>query len=368
MITLILCAAGSGKRTGSPENKVLRPLGGKPVLLHALEAFAPYCDEILVPCREEDEPKIHGLLLPYPAAKTVRGGKTRAESVCRALKQTHGELVLVHDAARPFVTPALIERCIECTREHGSGICALPVTDTIVSDGQDYALPSRDHLFTVQTPQGFFTRDLLSAYESAERAGSLSSFTDDSGVYAKYIAPPRLLEGERANKKLTYAEDFPPERIGFGVDTHAFGEERADAFLVLGGVKIPSSRPLLAHSDGDVLVHALMDALLSAIGERDIGFHFPDADPAYKDADSMVLLGRVTDMVWAKSLSVKNASLSVLAETPRLSPYIEAIKTNLCAALRCPHIGVAAGTNEKLGYVGEGRGITAFACVLLEEI
>ncbi len=375
MVTLILCAAGSGKRADLPENKILHELNGMPVLCHSLSVFAPYADEMLVVCREEDAERILPLLSQYENVRLVNGGATRAESVYRALGEAAGDTVLIHDAARPFVTQEIIGNCIACVGEYGSGVCALPVTDTVVSVKNGYGALSRGDVFTVQTPQGFKRDELLSAYRQAEREGTLSSFTDDSGIYAKYIGRPHLFMGDRCNKKLTYAQDFCiAERVGFGVDTHAFAHQneidRGIArlnlnYITLCGTVIPSNRALEAHSDGDVPVHALMDALLSAAGERDIGCLFPDTDPQYSGISSMALLNKVTAMLRNKGFGVQNVSVSILCETPRLSPYIGEMRKKLAAALGCENIGIAAGTNEKLGYIGEGRGITAYAMVLL---
>lgn len=376
MTSVIICAAGRGTRTGFEENKVLRELNGMPVLCYSLSAFSPYADEILVVCRKEDEASVLPLLSQYENGRTVRGGATRMESVFHALKEAKGDIVLIHDAARPFVTAETVKRVIKSVQEHGSGIASVSATDTVVfSHDGGYELPLREHVCHIQTPQGFRTRELLSAYERAFAQNRADAFTDDSGVYAAYIGTPVLVLGERTNKKLTYAEDFfPAERVGFGVDTHAFDhQEEIDRgiarlnlnYITLGGVTIPSNRALKAHSDGDVLVHALMDALLSAIGERDIGYFFPDTDPKYSGANSMELLAEVMKMVYVHGFSVQNVSISVLCELPRLSPCIEKMRKNLRAALSCENVAIAAGTNEKLGYIGEGRGITAYAMVLL---
>ena len=377
MISVIICAAGKGERAAKGKNKILCELNGLPVLCYSLSAFSELADEMLVTCREEDEASVKALLAPYPHASTVRGGDIRAVGVYRALQQAKGEIVLVHDAARPFITRASIKNCIASVKKYGSGVCALPATDTTVLSEDDtvYAQPPRKDVFSVQTPQGFYTEKLLNAYEEAFAEERLNEFTDDSGIYGEFVEAPRLYLGERGNKKLTYAEDFSPaERVGFGVDTHAFdipadyalGIMRLNMnYVRLCGVTIPSQFSLKAHSDGDVAVHALMDALLSAIGERDIGYHFPDTDPKYKDVNSMELLHKVMDMVRAKSLAVKNASISILLEQPRLSPFIDEMRKCLCEALDCGNVAIAAGTNEKLGYIGEGKGITAFATVLL---
>ena len=373
MMTVIICAAGKGERTGFNENKILRELNGLPVLSYSLSAFAPFVDEILVTVTEKDEERINALLSPFPNARIVRGGNTRSESVYHALKEARSDIVLVHDAARPFVTEQIIRDCIDSVKNYGSGVCALPATDTVVFTraNQILSVPDRGTIYTVQTPQGFETKKLLAAYEQAIQAQN--TFTDESGVYAAFIEPPRLFVGDVKNKKLTFAEDFSiTERVGFGVDTHAFYSEKEGApligFITLGGARIPSERALKAHSDGDVLVHALMDALLSAAGLRDIGYYFPDTYEKYRGADSMELLAEVMRLVKEQQLKPRNVSISILAEKPRLSPYIEPMKSSLAEVLSLPlsQIGIAAGTNEKLGYIGEGKGITVYAMVLLK--
>ena len=376
MITAILCAAGRGERAGFAQNKVLQELNGMCVLSYSLSAFAQ-CDEvgeILVVCRKEDEAQIKELIRPYPSARTVLGGDTRTQSVYFALKQTKGEIVLVHDAARPFVTKKMIDDCITSIKTHDSGVCALNATDTtvLVSNGAITAALPRGEVFTVQTPQGFYTDKLLSAYESAFAENRESDFTDESGIYARYVAPPYLFLGDRGNKKLTYPEDFAPAaRVGFGVDTHAFiPRENAAPFCGDPEKAFPDDGVPLVNfiTLGDVLVHALMDALLSAAGLRDIGFYFPDTDERFAGADSMELLQEVMRLIGEQGFTPANVSISVLAETPRLSPYIERMKETLASVLNLPPtaIGIAAGTNEKLGYVGEGKGITCYATVLLK--
>lgn len=377
MITAIIVAAGKGERAGFASNKVLEELNGLPVLSYSLSAFSRL-DEMIVVCRGEDEEKVQKLLSPFPHAKTCLGGATRTESVYQGLKAAAGDIVLIHDAARPFVTKTIIDDCIESVKKCGSGVCALPATDTVVlsKDGKITSVPERSGVFTVQTPQGFYREKLLGAYEKAIAEGA-ANFTDDSSIYQRYVESPALFAGSRENKKLTYREDFQiAQRVGFGVDTHAFAfQEEYEkgiarlslSYLTLCGVKIPSNRPLIAHSDGDVAVHALMDALLSAAGLRDIGYYFPDTDDKYKGACSMELLKEVLALVQKEGFTVRNTSISILAESPRLSPYIESMKDNLSKALGISKnaIGIAAGTNEKLGYIGEGKGITCYATVLL---
>ena len=373
MISAIIVAAGKGERAGFAGNKILEELNGLPVLAYSLSAFS-HLDELIIVCRREDEAQIKALLSPFPHAKTCLGGATRTESAYHGLKAAQGDIVLIHDAARPFVTKKIIDDCVESVKQKGSGVCALPATDTVVfaEDGNITSVPPRSSVFTVQTPQGFFREKLLAAYDKALKEGA--SFTDDSGIYRRYVESPALFLGSRENKKLTYREDFMPSaRVGFGVDTHAFYTEGEGAplvnFITLGGVKIPSDKILKAHSDGDVLVHALMDALLSAAGLRDIGYYFPDTDERYRGACSMELLKEVLSLVNNAGLAPRNVSISVLAEKPRLSPYIERMKEALSEVLELSEsaIGIAAGTNEKLGYIGEGKGITCYATVLLNK-
>lgn len=372
MIAAIICAAGKGERAGFSQNKILQELNGMPVLCYSLSAFAQCKEikEIIVVCREEDEKQILPLLRPYQNVRTVHGGATRTQSVYFALNAVKGDIVLVHDAARPFVTQKIISGCIESVKKYGSGICLVSAVNTvaIVKDGKIDQSPARKTVFELQTPQGFYKEKLLECYEKAYEQNAEDEFTDDSGIYARYAEPPKICEGDRRNIKLTYLEDFQPaERVGFGVDTHAFYAEGESApfinFIILGGIHVPSEKILKAHSDGDVLVHALMDALLSAKGLRDIGYYFPDTDEKYKGANSMELLGEVIQMTGKP----KNVSISILAETPRLAPYIGEMKKSLSSALGLSPsaIGIAAGTNEKLGYVGEKKGITVCATVLL---
>jgi 2-C-methyl-D-erythritol 2,4-cyclodiphosphate synthase len=277
--------------------------------------------------------------------------------------------VLIHDGARPFVTREVIEGCIQSVKAHGSGICSIPCLDTVAvcQDGEILSVPDRKTLYQIQTPQGFFTENIRYAYERAFATTS-ETYTDDSSVFSKFCGTPRLCAGARDNIKMTYAEDFTQTaRCGFGVDTHAFGKEQE--YIVLAGIKIPSESGLIAHSDGDVLCHAVMDALLSAAGLRDIGFYFPDTNEKWKNANSMKMLERVVDMIAERGFSVKNISVAVQAEKPRLARYIDDMKNSLSSTLKIDpaQVGISAGTNEGLGYVGEGKGITVNAYVLLKE-
>ena len=370
-VCVIICAAGKGARAGFEKNKLLLPLDGKTVLEKTLDAFDfPAVDEILVTVSENDCAEITAICANYARTKTVLGGDTRSASVYNALKTASADIVLIHDGARPFVTRSVIEGCIESVKTVGSGVCAVECRDTVavVKDGKIRSVPDRNGLRLIQTPQGFFRENILYAYERAFEEDT-PCYTDDSSVFERYCGSPRICAGARDNIKLTYAEDFLPQtvRCGFGIDTHAFGKPQD--YIVLAGVKVPSDSGLIAHSDGDVLVHAVMDALLSAAGLKDIGHYFPDTDEKWKNADSMEMLAQVVALVKAEGFAVSNISVAIQAEKPRLAKYIDDMKNALAGALAIDpvRVGISAGTNEGLGYVGEGKGITVNAYVLLKQ-
>ncbi|MBQ8322505.1 MAG: 2-C-methyl-D-erythritol 4-phosphate cytidylyltransferase [Clostridia bacterium] len=370
-VCAIVCAAGKGFRAGFEKNKLLVSLGGDRVLKKTLSAFDfPAIDEIIVTASAEDMNEISALCEVFDRTSAVLGGKTRSESVFNALKTAKSDIVLIHDGARPFVTREIIEGCIQSVKAFGSGICSVPCSDTVAvhKDGKITEVPDRETLCTIQTPQGFFRENILSAYTRAFEKEN-ASYTDDSSVFAQFCGTPRLCAGARDNIKLTYSEDFRSvARCGFGVDTHAFGKDQP--YIVLAGVKIPSDSGLIAHSDGDVLAHAVMDALLSAAGLRDIGFYFPDSNEKWKNADSMKMLESVVGMLNERGYAVQNLSVAVQAEKPRLAKYIDEMKNALANTLKLDPtaVGISAGTNEGLGYVGEGKGITVNAYALLRNI
>ncbi len=370
-IGVIICAGGKGLRAGFPCNKLLVPLDGEPVLKRTISAFDfPLIDQIVVASSQEDFDEIVALCKPFKRTVVAFGGITRSQSVSNALRSISTDIVLIHDGARPFVSREIIEGCIQSVLTYGSGICAVDCTDTVaaVEEGKIFEVAPRDGLRQIQTPQGFFTENILAAYERAAERGQ-RNFTDDSSVFLEYCGLPHICKGSTENKKLTYPSDFTQNthRCGFGVDTHAFGKEQD--YILLAGVKIPSASGLIAHSDGDVLAHAVMDALLSAAGMRDIGFHFPDSDEKWKNADSMKMLENVVAMLDEKGFAVGNLSVAVQAEKPRLAGYIDQMKNALAGVLKIDpsRVGVSAGTNEGLGYVGEGKGITVNAYALIKE-
>ena len=388
-ISIIICAAGKGERAGFNKNKLLAPLYGAPVLYHTLRTvsnLAPLLKErgdelfeVIVTYSPRDMLEITAICAPF-GAKICEGGATRTDSVYNALKHVCGDIVLIQDGARPFTSLQQYLECIECVKEHKSAVVAMPVTDTIYTAKDNWTahIPERSGVFAVQTPQGFFFKDIKTAYEKAAKSGE--AFTDDGSVYSRYISPARVCPcGSAENRKLTFKEDFDKysavisatvgvnvEKTGLGIDVHAFGKEQN--FVTLCGVKIPCDTGLVAHSDGDAAIHAVMDAILSAAGLRDIGTFFPDTDPKYKNADSGEMLKNVVALAWKQGLKVSGISVTIQAEKPRLSPYIEQMRSRLSelTGANIKSVAVAAGTCEGLGFVGEKRGICAYCVATLE--
>lgn len=377
-VSAIICAAGTGERAGFGKNKLLAALSDAPVLWHTLTKFdIPEIDEVIVTSSLNDYKEISALCAPF-GFRVITGGETRTDGVRAALALTTCDIVLIHDGARPYVTKKTITDCITAVKKYGSAVCAVPATDTtaIVCRGVITDIPARETVCAVQTPQGFLTADIKKAYELADGDGCV--YTDDSSIYAKYAGRPHIFEGAKDNIKLTFREDFErsflrtPEvaakRVGIGADTHAFGG--GEDFVTLAGVKIECDDSLTAHSDGDVILHAVTDAVLSGCGLYDIGRYFPDTDEKYRGADSAAFLRQALDMAKGKGLAPVNISVTVLAEKPRLSPHTDRMRASLASicGLDAERIAIAAGTCEKLGFVGEGKGITAYSAVLLDEI
>ena len=378
----VIVAAGRGTRAGLGVNKVFHPVDGRSVLGRCLDAIerSGRFDGAVVVLSPEDEQRFTELRIaegPFDIVKrTVLGGATRRDSVCNgllALPEDTG-IVAIHDAARPFVSAAMIDATLDSARACGSGVISTPVVDTIKQIGKDGRVSSldRDTLRAVQTPQSFDYQSILKAHLQA-RADQLA-VTDDAMLFEHYYGDVRLVTTDDAaeNIKLTMKKDFETletsrisdTRVGQGYDAHRLAEGRR---LVLCGVEIPHSRGLDGHSDADVAVHALMDALLGALGLGDIGRHFPDSDPRYKDADSMKLLETVMAMIKARGYRVGNADVTIVAQRPKLVAYMARMRTNIANGLEIDvdRVNVKATTTERMGFEGEEQGISAQAMVLL---
>ena len=366
-VSLIIAAAGKGSRVGLDKNKLLIPVDGVTCLEKTMTAFinSELIDEYIVTASPTDYPEIKNLV--GEKATVVVGGDTRTQSVKNALDKVTGDIVLIHDGARPFTCARIIYDCIESVKNFGSAITAYPSANTVLRANGDLITEylGKSDLWAVQTPQAFFTKDIIKAYELAGD----KVFNDDGEVYKEFIATPHVVKGSAENVKITFPEDMlllstSKYRTGVGFDCHKLVENRK---LILGGVEIPHEKGLLGHSDADVLTHAIMDAMLSALALRDIGYHFPDKDPQYKNADSMKLLEKVIKLISEKGYTVDSISASIMAEKPKLLNHIPNITKSLATALNLPldRVGIGATTLEGLGFVGREEGICTHATATL---
>ena len=377
----VVLAAGRGTRSGLEENKVFFRWQGRSVLSRCLDALAASgaYDGIVLVLSESDLPRYRQIVQVEGENSLVKriamGGDTRRESGYSGLMALPEgvEIVSVHDAARPFVTEEIVRATIADARIYGSGVISTPVVDTIKCLDPVTGLvttPDRSRLRAVQTPQSFQYDLLMAAHERARRENL--EVTDDAMLYEHQYGSVHLSSapGAEKNIKLTNPEDFrrlnaaPALRIGSGYDAHRLKEGRR---LVLCGVEVPHDRGLDGHSDADVAVHALMDALLGALGEGDIGRHFPDSDPQYKGISSMLLLEHVMQRVRARGYRVENADVTIVAQRPKLAAYIPQMRANVAAALGVDMdcANVKATTTERMGFEGDELGISAQAVALL---
>jgi 2-C-methyl-D-erythritol 4-phosphate cytidylyltransferase/2-C-methyl-D-erythritol 2,4-cyclodiphosphate synthase len=381
----VIVAAGSSTRLSGPVPKPLLLLDGRTILERTLEAFerSPHIDQVAVAVGAPHVGAVRALLGGKVRA-VVPGGELRRASVAAGLEVLSAvDWIVVHDGVRPFVSEALIERVLNAAQRWGAASAALPVTDTLKDVREDRVRRTVDRagLFAVQTPQAFRAGLLRDAHR---RVPMTETVTDDAELVERLGEPVAVVPGDPANIKITTPADLDLARryaaaargsdgvggtirIGVGYDIHPLTPDRA---LVLGGVTIPHPRGLAGHSDADVLVHAVMDAVLGAAGQPDIGHQFPPDDPAYRNADSLALLKSVADRLRTEGWFVVNVDAVILAEAPRLSPFVEAMRARLAGALRIQAgaVGVKATTMEGLGPVGRGEGIAAQAVALLRKV
>ena len=386
----IVCAAGSGTRMGKSIPKQFLKMGGTTILEKTVANFAacPWVDQIVVVlageyCKEWLDILTNSFSQATASKITViPGGATRQASIYNAVKaideQVAGKdkgapmvkeepmakddpIVLVHDGVRPYCSQDLIERTIKATFEKHAVIAAVPSKDSIrhIEEG----ILDRSKLYNVQTPQGFDFGLLKMAYDKARKDEFVG--TDDSSLVERLGKKVHLVEGEYTNIKITTPEDLKLEnRIGTGFDVHKLVEGRK---LILGGVEIPYEKGLDGHSDADVAVHALMDALLGAACMGDIGKLFPDTDKSFKDISSLKLLEEVARRLDAEGYSIVNADITIICQKPKLAPHIEEMRKNICRTLELDlsRLNIKATTTEKLGYTGRGEGIASEAVALL---
>lgn len=380
-VAAVVVAGGRGIRAGGGLPKQYRTIGGVPTIRKTLMAFAAH------PGITQVQPVIHpdDLSLFCDASKDlalcepVPGGATRQASVysgLEALAESAPEIVLVHDAARPFASPALIARAIEAGRA-GAAIPGIAVSDTVkvVDDaGRVVETLDRTCLRTVQTPQAFVYAALLDAHRRAHAAGR-DDFTDDAALAEWAGMTVGVFAGDPANIKLTTAEDFARAerdalttfadiRVGSGYDVHAF---TAGDHVWLGGVRIPHDHGVLGHSDADVALHALVDAILGALADGDIGTHFPPSDPQWRGASSDRFLAFAVDRVRERGGIIAHVDVTIVCEAPRIGPYRDAIRTRIAeiAGITPDRVGLKATTSEKLGFTGRREGLVAYATATL---
>ena len=366
----ILVCGGSGTRIGLQQNKTLYPVGGIPSCIRAGRTLLTAVDGLIVVARAGEGELFAEAFERFsvPVAAIVSGGTTRQQSVYRGLMALPEDCteVLVHDGARPLVDEPTVARVLDSVRRCGTGIAAVPMTDTVKrTDAEQYvtATLSRDGLWRMQTPQGFRKELLLRAHRQAHE-----DMTDDAALVEALGEPVRLVMGSQQNIKLTTREDLAMAealsgarmRIGTGFDAHRLREGRR---LVLCGVDIPYERGLDGHSDADVALHALCDALLGAAALGDIGQHFPDTDERYRGVSSLLLTEKTRDILAGAGFVPLNVDVTIVAQKPKLAPYIPEMRQNIADALRIPPeaVSVKATTTERMGYEGREEGISAQA-------
>lgn len=368
--TAILVAAGASRRMGFDKLSYRLP-DGRTVLETSCAALAAHPEVrqvVLVAGANRPECERIAAACPKPCC-VVDGGETRADSVRNGLAAAEGALVAIHDAARPFVSRAVITAALEAAARTGAAAPAVPVKDTIkvAQGGRVVSTPDRAMLYAVQTPQ-CFSREKYRQALACVTGEQARQVTDDCSLFELAGMPVELTAGDYGNYKITTPDDLKKEktmRIGHGYDVHRLVEGRK---LILGGVEIPYEKGLLGHSDADVLLHAVMDAVLGAAALGDIGRHFPDTDPAYRGADSLALTRAVAALIREHGYAVGNIDATILCQKPKLAPYIEEMRRNIAAAfgVAADAVSVKATTEEHLGFTGEGLGIAAHAVALLE--
>ncbi|MEJ7927095.1 bifunctional 2-C-methyl-D-erythritol 4-phosphate cytidylyltransferase/2-C-methyl-D-erythritol 2,4-cyclodiphosphate synthase [Sphingobium sp. AN641] len=375
----LLVAAGQGNRAGGDVPKQFRRIGGKPVIAHAVDALAGHggIDAVYLVVGDGQEAQARAALAGRTIESFVTGGETRRESVLAGLEAIAADggaaRVLIHDCARPFLPQRVIDRLLAALDGAGGAIPVLPVADTLVARAGDLAgaVTDRGALARVQTPQAFGFDAILAVHRGWDSAVEA---TDDAQMMTVRGHDVMLVEGDEMLGKLTYPADFDAAearlrgarttRTGMGYDVHRLepGEQ-----LWLGGVRIPHDRGLSGHSDADVAIHALVDAILGALAAGDIGSHFPPSDPQWRGAASSLFLEHARALVAARDGTIEHVDLTIICEAPRIGPHRDAMRARIAAIMDVPldRVSVKATTTERLGFTGRGEGIAAQAIATL---
>jgi len=383
-VTAIIAAAGAGRRLGAAKPKQLLDIGGGSMLQHSVRAFLGHprvADVVVVLSPDLTTLALAGIEPSRAAAlRVVKGGDRRQDSVANgfAAVAPESDVVLIHDAARPFVSADLIDRTIDAAAAHGAAIAALQSRDTVkrvAGDGRITETIPRETIYLAQTPQAF-RRDVLAAAIELGRSGVEA--TDEAMLAERAGYQVHVVDGDPGNVKVTTSADLDAARArmastgkpartgraGTGYDLHRLVEGRP---LILGGVTVPSDKGALGHSDADVVCHAATDAILGAVGLGDIGRHFPDTDPRWKNADSLVLLREAARMVRDHGYEVGNLDVTVILERPKIKDAVEPMRTRLAEALGIDRdrVSVKGKTNEGVDAVGRGEAVAAHAVALV---
>jgi 2-C-methyl-D-erythritol 4-phosphate cytidylyltransferase/2-C-methyl-D-erythritol 2,4-cyclodiphosphate synthase len=368
-VTALIVAAGKGERVGGAMPKQFRLLGGKPVLRWAVESLIlhPAVRTVRVVVGKDQQDSAAAALEGLDVGDFIAGGTERTDSVRAGLDEISGDAVLVHDAARPFCPPEVIDRLLASLEFFEGAAPVLAVGDTLSRLGETLGDPvDREGLVRVQTPQAFRLRALKAAYER----WSGSPPTDETTVLRSSGMRVAAVEGDPALEKLTLPADFEraeqwlagrlTPRTGMGFDVHAFAGLGP---IMLGGIEVAHPRGLAGHSDADVVLHAITDALLGAAGLGDIGEHFPPSDPRWKGAQSSLFLAHAVDLLRGKGAMIDHIDCTVIAEAPRIGPHRAAMRARIAeiAGLSVDQVSVKATTTEGLGFTGRGEGIAAQA-------
>ena len=368
-VSALIVAAGKGERAGGSLPKQYRRIGGKPVLRWAVEALGahPAVRETRVVIGRGQQDMAAKALAGLEVGELVQGGEERADSVRAGLQRISGDAVLVHDAARPFCPPAVIDRLIAPLEFYEGAAPVLPIGDTLARIGDRLGDPvDRSNVVRVQTPQAFRVDALRRAYAS----WSGTTPTDESTVVRAAGMGVAAVEGDPALEKITTAADFEraeqwlagrmASRTGMGFDVHAFS---GDGPIMLGGIEVPHSRGLSGHSDADVVLHALTDALLGAGGLGDIGEHFPPSDPQWKGAASELFLAHAVSLLRSQGAIIDHVDCTIIAEEPKVRPHRQAMRERIAGitGLATQQVSVKATTTEGLGFTGRREGIACQA-------
>jgi 2-C-methyl-D-erythritol 4-phosphate cytidylyltransferase / 2-C-methyl-D-erythritol 2,4-cyclodiphosphate synthase len=374
----ILVAAGRGLRAGTGGPKQYRSIGGQTVIFRSMQPFCthPQISVVQPVLHPDDAATFNAACAGLRHQPPANGGATRQASVhagLEALSSERPDIVLIHDAARPFVSEGLISRAIDAASRTGAAIPAIAVADTIKlidADGNVADTPERARLRIAQTPQAFRYDVILEAHRRAAREGR-SDFTDDAALAEWAGLTVATFEGDALNMKLTTPEDFVREearlasllgdiRAGTGYDVHAFGD---GDHVMICGVRVPHTRGFLAHSDGDVGLHALVDAILGALADGDIGSHFPPSDAKWKGASSDQFLKYAADRVAGRGGRIANLEVTLICERPKIGPLRDQMRARIAeiSGVDISRVAVKATTSERLGFTGREEGIAATA-------